>query len=416
MPGLFRRAYFEYHAHVRLRFKLASGLGAPWTRDGGIPQEVPFEYDVRCSFISALVPLFVCSGGGSALNVCLGIRTCSWVLLGSPLDMFGWLVRSLRLVSVSFLVRLGRFGKMLREWVLSLDGDKWSVKFDVCDLGGHLDTTCRGWSSTLAARVRLVISRLVLIFALSLDFHGRVRVVKSMYLPAALHGIESSLLASDCLQSFGLLFIRLSGLVANLWLMLVLFLICWMGPLVVTLCFVWSLSVFVYFVGTWLFGLLRLVGFIVFWRWLVKVVLGMVLFIFFLVVPLKLVFGGILMLEAWFAHAEQFGISHSTFRAAILDAWRDKVAAESFVGELVFGVVLFWIFMALCSSSILLMFEKEIRVCFVASWLVVSGMVSFLVGFVIRPIPCRFCGAPDGDGHLFWECTFPPLVEIREKS
>ena len=30
------------------------------------------------------------------------------------------------------------------------------------------------------------------------------------------------------------------------------------------------------------------------------------------------------------------------------------------------------------------------------------------------PVPCRFCGAPDGDGHLFWECTFPPLVESRE--
>ena len=29
-------------------------------------------------------------------------------------------------------------------------------------------------------------------------------------------------------------------------------------------------------------------------------------------------------------------------------------------------------------------------------------------------VPCRFCGAPDHDGHLFWECTFPPLVEIRE--
>ena len=26
---------FEYHAHVRLRFKLASGLGRSWTRDGG---------------------------------------------------------------------------------------------------------------------------------------------------------------------------------------------------------------------------------------------------------------------------------------------------------------------------------------------------------------------------------------------
>ena len=40
-------------------------------------------------------------------------------------------------------------------------------------------------------------------------------------------------------------------------------------------------------------------------------------------------------------------------------------------------------------------------------------------GFLLRhvrgqPVPCRFCGAPDHDGHLFWECTFPPLVEIRE--
>ena len=34
----FRNAYFEYHAHVRFRFKLASGPGEPWTRDGGILQ------------------------------------------------------------------------------------------------------------------------------------------------------------------------------------------------------------------------------------------------------------------------------------------------------------------------------------------------------------------------------------------
>ena len=41
--------------------------------------------------------------------------------------------------------------------------------------------------------------------------------------------------------------------------------------------------------------------------------------------------------------------------------------------------------------------------------------VGFLLGHVRgQPVPCRFCGAPDGDGHLFWECTFPPLVEIRE--
>ena len=36
-----------------------------------------------------------------------------------------------------------------------------------------------------------------------------------------------------------------------------------------------------------------------------------------------------------------------------------------------------------------------------------------LLGRVRRQVaPCRFCEALDG--HLFWECTFPPLVEIRE--
>ena len=90
--------------------------------------------------------------------------------------------------------------KDMNDWVLSLEGDKWSVRFDVRDLGGHLDTTFRGWSATLAAGVRLVIARPVLIFALLLDFHGQVPVVRSMYLPAALHGIEASLLASDSLR------------------------------------------------------------------------------------------------------------------------------------------------------------------------------------------------------------------------
>ena len=58
----------------------------------------------------------------------------------------------------------------MKDWVLSPDGDQWTVKFDVRDLGGILDTTFRGWSSTLAARVRLVISRLTLVFVLPLGF------------------------------------------------------------------------------------------------------------------------------------------------------------------------------------------------------------------------------------------------------
>ena len=43
LPGWFRHIYFEYHARVRLRFKLSCGLGESWTRDGGIPQGCPLS-------------------------------------------------------------------------------------------------------------------------------------------------------------------------------------------------------------------------------------------------------------------------------------------------------------------------------------------------------------------------------------
>ena len=43
LPAWFRHTYFEYHAKVRLRFRLAVGLGEPWTKDGGIPQGCPLS-------------------------------------------------------------------------------------------------------------------------------------------------------------------------------------------------------------------------------------------------------------------------------------------------------------------------------------------------------------------------------------
>ena len=94
------------------------------------------------------------------------------------------------LLSTSKVVRVE-----MRGWVLSDEGHRWTVKLDVRDLGGHLDTTLRGWSSTLSLRVRLVISRLDLIFALPLDFYGRVRIVRAMFLPCALRGVEASYLS-----------------------------------------------------------------------------------------------------------------------------------------------------------------------------------------------------------------------------
>ena len=33
----------------------------------------------------------------------------------------------------------------MRRWIVTDEGDKWSVKLDVRDLGGHLDTTFREW-------------------------------------------------------------------------------------------------------------------------------------------------------------------------------------------------------------------------------------------------------------------------------
>ena len=43
LPDWFRRVYFSFHGQVRLRFKLATGLGEPWCRDGGIPQGCPLS-------------------------------------------------------------------------------------------------------------------------------------------------------------------------------------------------------------------------------------------------------------------------------------------------------------------------------------------------------------------------------------
>ena len=43
LPAWFRKVYFSFHSQVRLRFKLATGLGESWCRDGGIPQGCPLS-------------------------------------------------------------------------------------------------------------------------------------------------------------------------------------------------------------------------------------------------------------------------------------------------------------------------------------------------------------------------------------
>ena len=91
------------------------------------------------------------------------------------------------------------------------------------------------------------------------------------------------------------------------------------------------------------------------------------------------------------------------------DAWRDKVSADLCSREGFWG--------GFHGSSQLLNSShvRERDKALLRSVMVGGVWNGFLLGRVRgQPVPCRFCGAPDGDGHLFWECTFPPLVEIRE--
>ena len=118
-------------------------------------------------------------------------------------------------LSTSRLVR-----KEMRDWVVTDEGDRWTVKLDVRDLGGHLDTTFRGWSSTLAARVRLVAAR-CLCFASSFSWWDDCSSGICLFLVLCMV-LRLLFWLSPVFESCGLLFARCPGLVDSLWLMWVL--------------------------------------------------------------------------------------------------------------------------------------------------------------------------------------------------
>ena len=252
------------------------------------------------------------------------------------------------------------------------------LKFDVRDVGGHLDTTFRGWSSTLAARVRLVISRLALIFVLPLDFHGR-----------ALHGIEASLLASESslrrLRSAvrRVVWSRCQPL-ANVGAVLSLL----DGPTGCdpVFCVVW-----------FRFRLLR--RYLALWPSEV----GRVYRLLAMVHEGCPGHGPVHLLSAsaaeigfqWDPHAlawvrpglpllSNLAGPFQHFKAALLDAWRNRVAADLCRRKGFRGGPLLDIHGSLQLLNSSHVRERDIRPCFVPLWLVVFGMVCFLVGFEVR--------------------------------
>ena len=195
LPGWFRHAYSEYHAHVRLRFKLASGIGEPWTRDGGIPQGCSLSmmfivavYLPWCRYLAAhegfqpqlYADNLKCVSRDPDLLLSAARFTTGYVRLVGQEPA----PRKCVLLSTSRVVR-----EDMNDWVLSQEGYKWSVKFDVRDSGrwgvafGYylswmvFDFSC--WSSFGHFSSGSY-------FCSPLDFHGRIRVVRSMYLPAVL--------------------------------------------------------------------------------------------------------------------------------------------------------------------------------------------------------------------------------------
>ena len=101
------------------------------------------------------------------------------------------------------------------------------------------------------------------------------------------------------------------------------------------------------------------------------------------------------------------------FKPAIIDAWRNKVSADLCSRQGFRGGPLLDVHgsLQLRNSS----HVRERDKALLRAIMVGGGWNGFLFGRVRgRDVPCRFCGAPDNDGHLFWDCTFLPLVEIRE--
>ena len=229
-------------------------------------------------------------------------------------------------------------------------------------------------------------------------------MVRSMFLPAALHGVEPSLLASDSLLRLRSSICRVVWSrrqpLANVGAVLSML----DGPSGCDplFCVVWfRFRLFRRFLALWpsqvgrAYRLLDMVGEGCPGHGPVHLLVASAAEVGFRWDPLALAWSrpGLLLLIDLAGPVQHF-------RAAILDAWQNKAAADLCGREGFRGGPLLDI-----RGSLQLLNSSHVRdrdKGLLRSILVGSVWNGFLLSRVKgQPVPCRFCGSPDGDGHLF---------------
>ena len=214
LPDWFRKVYFSFHSQIRLRFKLAAGLGEPWCRDGGIPQGCPLSmvfivalYVPWCRHLESLPDIkpqlyadnLKCSAVRPRALLESAYFTAGYVRLVGQDVSPGKCV----LLSTSKAVR-----RAMKLWDISGEGGFWKVQPDVRDLGGHLDFTLRPRAGTLSKRVRDATLGVNSVGALPLDFQVKLGIVRGKYLSAGLHAAEASYVSSSSISAFRAAIVR----------------------------------------------------------------------------------------------------------------------------------------------------------------------------------------------------------------
>ena len=422
LPVWFRKVYFSSHSQVRLRFKLAAGLGEPWCRDGGIHQGCPLSmvfivalYVPWCRHLESLPDVkpqlyadnLKCSAERPRALFESAYFTAKYVRLVGQDVSPGKCV----LLSTSKSVR-----KAMKLWDISGDGGFWKVQLDVRDLGGHLDFTYRARAGTLSHRVGRATGGVAAVGALPLSFQVKLGLVRGKYLPAGLHAAEASYVSFSSISAFRAATVRavwsskmpLADAPALLNLL--------DGPVDVDPAFhvIWSrfrmMRRFLAYCPEEEPRIFRMLDLIsrgaqghgpVHLLLISAAELGFALdgsergWVRVSLPPLRMMTGPI-----------QHHLS------AILEAWHFHVFARLSERRGFLGVEFADLkgSLQILTSSHLRERDKMLRA-------ILCGGVwnGFLLGKARKEdVPCRFCGKRDGDGHLFWECPFPPPQHVRE--